>query len=320
MRIALVVLFLASIGMVSLAVISAQDAPKLADAAKRVELEAAFFADAPPLKAESGEAWNMPGVSVEAKDGRQKGAAVRLKARYDSTNIYLLAQWADASKSDVKAAWEFKDGKWIRQKGDEDRLALAFNVNSPSFKEKGCAGICHGSSEKKMHCLNEGEQVDLWHWKAARGGQNGWADDQVINATKRGDDKGKSAYKKNENGKDASLPGWVWAEQADRTTGFEESAIVAIGPEFRPADGEKLPSNVMRKPEGSRADVQAFAAYADGKWTVLFVRKLDTGNADDAKFAAGEDILFSLAVMDDCGTTDGDEHAVSELCVLRLKK
>jgi len=48
MRIALVVLFLASIGMVSLAVISAQDAPKLADAAKRVELEAAFFADAPP--------------------------------------------------------------------------------------------------------------------------------------------------------------------------------------------------------------------------------------------------------------------------------
>lgn len=276
--------------------------------------------DTVPLKAELGEVWkNVDALKVDVSKDDAVTGQVELRAIFDGYNLYVLAQWADATKSETKKAWEFKEGKWTKQKGDEDRLAIAWGKSSDAFKEKGCAGACHTGEKSAMKCPEQDGVVDLWHWKAARGGQAGWCDDQVITAEKRGDDEGKSAYKSNVNSADANQPGWRWADKADRTGTFNEETAVALDADYKPAEGEVLPSHVQRKPEGSRADVRAFASYADGRWTVLLVRADGTTHSDDFRLGAGK-FPFAVALFDDTGTVTGDDHAKSKLCWLVVPK
>ncbi len=276
--------------------------------------------DSVPLKAELGEVWSKAEcLTVEVFKEDQSAGKVDLRALFDGSNLYVLAQWTDTTRSDIKKAWEFKEGKWTKQKGDEDRLAIAWGKSSDAFKEKGCLGACHEGDNPKMKCPEESGVVDLWHWKAARGGQAGWCDDQVIHAEKRGDDKGQSAYKANVSAADGNLPGWRWSDQADRTGVFSEESVVAIDADYKPSEGAVLPSHVQRTPHGSRADVRAFASYADGKWTVLLVRADATTHDDDFRLGTGR-FPFAVALFDNTGATTGDEHAKSKLCWLLIPK
>jgi hypothetical protein len=62
--------------------------------------------------------------------------------------------------------------------------------------------------------------------------------------------------------------------------------------------GERLPSFELQKsPAGSIADVAAKGRWAAGKWSLEFSRKIDTGYADDAQFAAGRKLLGQIAVF-----------------------
>jgi hypothetical protein len=275
---------------------------------------------APALKAEMIRAWEVPAkITVPTHyDGTTAGPTVELRALHDGEYIYVMARWKDDTRSTTKAAWEHKDGKWQAAKGDEDRIAIAINGNVEGFAEEGCAKLCHygemGTGDEKQH-------ADLWHWKAARGGLNGHADDQNFNGGEKGraDDAGKSAYESNANA-EKTAPKWVWKDDADRKGAFTAETAVDLPAEFKTDAGYTVPSNRLRTPDQSRGDIECAAEHKDGWWTVVFKRKLDTGNADDSVLNVGEIAHIALAVLDDSGVKTGKEHAKSDAIKLSVEK
>ena len=129
-------------------------------------------------------------------------AAVALQAAYDTKNVYILAVWTDLTgdESLAKDQWEFDGTDWS-QSGNEDRIALMFNISASDWGAVGCMAYCHlgetPGHDGRMRTNNAGETLDMWHWKAARSNPLGFADDKhVIHAlatdtttgTRKGDD------------------------------------------------------------------------------------------------------------------------------------
>lgn len=85
-------------------------------------------------------------------------------------------------------------------------------------------------------------------------------------------------------------PGFLLAEEAVRITDYSI---------FKP--GDLIPFRLPKKPSGSRFDVRALSLYADGGWTVMLRRKLDTGHDDDVVFNPRKRYSFAMAVFDDSG-------------------
>lgn len=132
--------------------------------------------------------------------GTATGAAVTMRAAYDSTNFYLLAIWVDATKDDLKESWVYDGTDWTKRSGkgadgswatidadgsqwDEDRLAIWWDISVTTgftgpFETQGCLTLCH---QHRMGSHTLGERADLWHWKAARTNPQGYADDQRLN-------------------------------------------------------------------------------------------------------------------------------------------
>ncbi len=69
--------------------------------------------------------------------------------------------------------------------------------------------------------------------------------------------------------------------------------------------------------EGSFGDIKAVSRYADGAWTVMLSRKLNTGNEDDVAFDPRKKFNFAMALFDD--SKDYDSYD-SETLTLEFKK
>jgi hypothetical protein len=333
MRPALILASLAALAVTLsiLAAIAALPRPleaQKAETAKPV-LTAARVTALPDLKPESVGPWaDAPVLTTSANLYKVGDLEVRLRALHDGESIMFLVEWGDATFDTTKKAWLFKDGRWTRESGDEDRIAFAFNVSSPAFAETGCTSLCHGAmdGDKKVHlfhCSEKDALVDLWHWKAARGGLAGYSDDQKMTgdvAKGRQDDDGRSCATANERKDNKELPQRRWREGADKSGPFTEAASVEIPADDKGVEGERIPSNIIREPKGSRGDIQALGRWQDGRWTVVFKRKLKTGNTDDREFKPGESLTFSLALFDNTGAKSGLEHAHGKPLTLTLAK
>ena len=94
-----------------------------------------------------------------------------------------------------------------------------------------------------------------------------------------------------------------WLEEAPLVTEGPHRNAVPFDPGATFLRGDLLPRRVLRQATGSRGDVNAYGLWSDGKWTVTFVRALDTGNPDDHAFVAGGIHSISLAVFDDHTTS-----------------
>ena len=266
------------------------------------------------------ETWaGIEPVSVVTEGGRRGATQVELRAAHDPENLYIQLRWMDPTLSDTKKAWVYEEATWKRKRGDEDRIGIAFNISSKAFAKEGCAALCH---EGNLHAGEPNEQVDLWQWKAARGGQHGWCDDQRIGSERpkgRKEDEGESCYKKNES-EDKLAPALRWADDADREGAFDSAASRGITQDWKPTEGYTVPAYMLRTPKGSRADVGCVADYDNGVWTVTLHRKLVTGNPDDAVFKPGGRSTFAIALFDNTGATTGDEHSISGPVTLWLKR
>lgn len=295
----------------------AKDAEEPSDGAA---LSAEAVKTAPELSAELTETWRrQTALRVPTWLDEQPGPDVELRALHDGEYLYLFARWADKTESIEKKGWAHREGKWEKLKGDEDRIAFAFNISSPAFAKKGCAGACH---EGDFRVVDNGGKVDIWHWKAARGGMFSHADDQRLTDAAedaRGDDAGKGAYSNNQNA-EGTAPARIWKPDADARGAFSTDSSVELPADWTPPADYRVPSILLRAPEGSRGDVEARGAYKDGHWQVMLKRKLDTGHDDDATFKAGGEITLALSVFDNTGAVTGDEHAVSGAIKLVLKR
>ncbi|MBA3567940.1 MAG: hypothetical protein H0W28_01150 [Pyrinomonadaceae bacterium] len=65
-----------------------------------------------------------------------------------------------------------------------------------------------------------------------------------------------------------------------------------------------MPQYVAGNPVGSAADVRAKGAWANGRWTLEFERRLDTRNPDDTAFDTKRVYKMALAAFDRTGEMD----------------
>ena len=244
---------------------------------------------------------------------------VTARALYTDKHLFFLFKWKDPTHSTSKQSWKFDGQKWHHLKGNEDRIALLFEITRINkFATRGCAITCHSPadiprSEWKLATKTDDEKGDLWHWKAARSAPYGYADDAWL--TVAGNPTG--SYRETGRRKDAGAGGDIKNQTQDgsRPLYMQNTTIAPSAPGFLLMeeavkitdysifkDGDIIPYRLPVKPSGSRYDVKATSRYADGGWMVMFSRELNTGHEDDVVFNPKKRYSFALAVFDDSGS------------------
>jgi hypothetical protein len=244
---------------------------------------------------------------------------VTTRALYTDNHLFFLFKWKDSTHSITKQSWIFNGQNWDHLKGNEDRIAVLFEITRINkFATRGCAITCHSPADVprkdwKFATKTDDEKGDLWHWKAARSGPYGYADDAWL--TVAGNPTG--SYRETGRRKDAGAGGDVKNETPDgiRPLYMQNPAITPSVPGFLLAEeavqisdysifksGDIIPYRLPLKPSGSRFDVKAISRYADGGWMVMLSRKLDTGHEDDVVFNPKKRYSFAIAVFDDSGS------------------
>ena len=259
-------------------------------------------------------------VPVQGRDilAKEKGI-VFTQAAYTKDALYFRLTWKDPTRSVVKQSWKYDGEKWYHLEGNEDRIALLFEVTRINkFATRGCAITCHSPAdvprkEWKLATRSTAEKGDLWHWKAARSAPYKHADDAWLTVagnpsgsyreTGRRKDSGKGGDIKNQTpdgsmplymqdpAKKPTVPGFLLMEDAIK---IEDHSIFKIG--------NVIPFRLPLKPSGSRFDVKAESRHTDGYWTVMIYRKLNTGHGDDVVFNPLKRYSFAMAVFDDSGS------------------
>lgn len=183
------------------------------------------------------------------------------------------------------------------------------------------------SDDEIRQLLQDGQFLDLWHWRAALSNPVGYGDDGYV-LDDRNPDTGRVSFSLSKEG-----PAWMFDE---KTLGFKTARLdemqrnlelfhliegktaTTFDSKADFQEGDILPTALVREPEGSAGDILANGSYRDGKWTVVLRRKLDTGNPDDKKFMEGERYNLAFAVHDDF--VGGRRHHVSWVYIMGLNR
>ena len=255
-----------------------------------------------------------------------KKATVATKALYTEDGLYFLFKWNDPTLSVAKEAWQFDGQKWVHLKGNEDRIALLFEINRiNNFATKGCAVVCHvpkgatTAKDGKFGTASAAEKGDLWHWKAARTDPMGYADDTwltVIGEKEGGrkNDAGEGGDKKNMT-EDKSKPMYMLApgKKLAKHGVMLATDTVEIKDYSVFKSGDVVTFALPKMLSGSRADIKAESRHGEGGWTVMLSRKLDTGHEDDLPFDPRKSYSFAMALFDDSGDQDSYDSEVLTL-------
>lgn len=163
--------------------------------------------------------------------------------------------------------------------------------------------------------------ADLMQWRAHRSDPIGMADDGYV-LEYRLSDAGQPVFASNWD-KETKQPKYMFdaektgyrsrsaeevAERKEAGALILEDNAVAFDPELDWREGEMIPQYVLSRTgaSGSAADnANVVGNWADGTWTVVWVRPLDTGEPDDAVFEPGSAVTITFAVHDDNITTRG---------------
>ncbi len=247
---------------------------------------------------------------------------VSLQAMGDDEFLYLVAQWADKSGTESinKNMWTFDGATWTKS-GNEDRFSFVWDMGLNGADGAKCGTMCHFASQTMGTTTGA---VDVWHWKAARGGTtNGVVDDKwwFTEVDGRHSDAGTSAYSNNDlvSGNPTSMPqggpgaGAVFLakDQAalDLMTPIASHTVglaVAFDPGAGWANGDTVPGYVLRVPSGGRASVESRATYDNGTWTVEF-KKPYAGNVSDFTVVPGSSVSFTHEIFDNEGHAHPDD-------------
>ena len=187
-------------------------------------------------------AWSSAvALVVTTSTGTLGGTQVTIKAVYTTTNIYILASWADSTFSVTRDKYNVSGGAFnqgLDGSNSEDRIALLWEIGTiQGFNSSGGAVFCHDITSN-VNFTNPGEKADMWHVKAARGGGftsasitsaltidsssyeatagtvslTGYADDKFVDHETRKSDAGSGVYADNTNGTHAA---WIEANPSD---------------------------------------------------------------------------------------------------------
>ncbi|MFQ5980221.1 MAG: ethylbenzene dehydrogenase-related protein [Candidatus Heimdallarchaeota archaeon] len=235
---------------------------------------------------------------------------VTLKAVHDGTSLFLYASWTDPIANDTRRGWQYNGTHWENMGGNEDRISFSWtNSSSPN-----ACGHIPGSGT--------GLLFDVWHWKAARTGRFGWADDKYWDASGRHADALTSGgYVDNSVVRQAGSAAEITTKlgNASSVTPFSNNDRPywnTAGAEINWISGANATvlTNCIHgynstPPIGSRGDVTTAALHDGTAWHVEFQRALDTGNSgDDIAFTEGTSVDFYLNYHDNSG---GGSHIIT---------
>ena len=207
----------------------------------------------------------------------------------------------------------------------------------------------------RHYLLTDGQKIDMWHWKRVRGTYLGQVDDQKMvydDNTKgsaangrTGDATGEGGYSDNKqtlnNGTaDVSVPKyvipnksdyyWISKDDIDNATAKLVTAVDAegvltfAGGTINPADGgyeqatgtKRIPSVTTKPFTLGRGDITIQAKHTGTGWVCEFMRKLDTGDADDVVFDITKEIAFGIAIFNNAAIA----HAVKPNLILKFEQ
>ena len=244
---------------------------------------------------------------------------VTLYAMDEGYYFYLAARWEDATESVDKKQWTFDGSAWD-QSGDEDRIALMFDMGQNDPEGVNCQAMCHSP----LMNTSVGK-VDVWHWKSHRGNPMGFADDKYFDNVIGGDggrhgDSGTSTYSDNDDDgsgnptfmatNDPGANVTFLVNDAAAQTVFDPFGTVIpahtvdvavpfdMGASFNSSD--VIPGYVLRIPNGDRADVMSAGKWDNGFWTVEFKRK-NPGSDNDFSVPSGGTVDFVHEIFDNVG-------------------
>jgi hypothetical protein len=188
--------------------------------------------------------------------------------------------------------------------GNEDGLALMFNVNSTNFLN--CTNYCHGTTMK----TDANETVDMWHWHAGLTGPRNYVDDKYLDSEGFQDDSGTPIFK--ENLKDDN-PNFATAQDPGANAmALYDSTAVQYYETLSWFGGNSIPGWVVQRPSGSKSDIVSYARHSEGKWTLEIKRALNTLIEDGTDIildpGTNASLEFHVAVYDN---NSGKDHAIS---------
>ena len=314
------------------------------DAQVKNQLTARKVAAAPSLDGAMDASWQgaLP-MTVKVLGGRglQNGSTeVSVRAVYTTDTVYFLMQYKDETNSIRREPWQKQaDGSWKKlgdpsdKGGDnnlyyEDKWAMIWNINSPTFEQRGCFSACHTGEGKPFgnkYTPNPGERLDMWHMKGVRTGTVDQVDDQYVDSTRYDKDKAAEAGRKS----DPNTGGGYASNVSDdkKTPKFAlpgnkpAPPFWIMGSEKEPFDdskykaGDEMPGIIVAPYTGDRGDISAKIVYKDGVRTSVFWRKLVTGSEYDVQFGdLKKEYAFGVAVFDNAQV----RHAYSP-GVLKMK-
>ncbi|MGH9843221.1 MAG: ethylbenzene dehydrogenase-related protein [Blastocatellia bacterium] len=269
-------------------------------------LAAAFTRQAPAIDGQADALWRRARpLVIEVTGGPNTNKqTLRMRALYDQENIYLLCQWNDPTESLARFPWEKQpDGSWKQlatnkedeQRFYEDKLAILWPINAPSFVRSGCMTACHvGDGGKPFGNMfaPKGELLDLWHWKSLRTNSVVQADDQYLDDTpwsketpiagRKSDPLTSGGYKDNLN-QNKAAPAFMPADKRPAPPYWITSdAAIPFADVFKP--GDRVAPVIVSQFVGDRGDLRANGVWKNGQWTLEIARRLVTGSQYDVQF------------------------------------
>lgn len=165
---------------------------------------------------------------------------------------------------------------------------------------------------------DQGVFLDLWHWRAARSGSMGFADNQYV-LEHRINDAGSGPNTSNVDADTGlpirmfdpakvgftalrfdDIPNLTTADVYNLTT---ENSI-PFDPDYAWQEGDVIPRLMIREPSGSRGSIRSDGQWADGRWTVELQRAMDPGGPrDDISLAIGRTYTVAFGVFRDFSGT-----------------
>lgn len=270
---------------------------------------------APALDAKNlAPVWNdVPALKVELANGDNfvgGKTEVTLKSVYSGEEAYFMVQWNDPTQTLERTPWvKQDDGAWKKTPAKEkyeDKLAFIWNINDSikDFNTQGCAIVCHageavpeGGVFGKKYTANPGEVGDIWHWKVARTDSldlspaiGSYVDDQALDSGRydpekregeagRYSDPGTKSYFDNRTD-DKKMPKYQWQNKPSDPKAMnyllDDNKVDLVDADWKA--GDQLPALYIKDPTGDRSDIMANSYYSNGKWTLVFKRKLVTGS------------------------------------------
>lgn len=256
--------------------------------------EAAYTTSPPTVDGTVDRVWDKAKpltVVVREAMGGGNPRRVVLRALYTDDTLYVLSEWPDATRSDMRDpyVWNPQKKQYERPTKPDDQFALEFPIE--------------GSFEINMLTTSSGYVADVWHWKAGRGNPVGWVDDKrhII------------GVRPGVKSREYQLGGHSTVYIARPTDHGDSSYTVKPKPGHYL--GDVVDSYVPHEPSGSLADVRGKGVHNGTGWTLEMARKLDTGHPDDAVIDRSKDNTCAIAVLDDELYW---RHSVSGLLILRL--